>query len=134
MVVVGKLAWLAHSSGSANNRAMLYSVDVSHDGSRLVTGGLDSKARVWSVSKIMEALHAEVERQKKVVEDEKSQVTTFFFCVYSLMRCRTIQAFLMVLYSLLHHMVVLLTLLVGDPSRNHWSLHLVGLFFQSIYE
>lgn len=81
MVVVGKLAWLAHSSGSANNRAMLYSVDVSHDGSRLVTGGLDSKARVWSVSKIMEALHSEVERQKKVVEDEKSQVTTFFFCV-----------------------------------------------------
>lgn len=46
-------AWLGHF-GENECRQAVYSVDVSTDGVRMVSGGLDGKVRIWDVSRCLE--------------------------------------------------------------------------------
>ncbi|KAF7427978.1 HIR complex subunit [Pleurotus ostreatus] len=53
-----KPAWVAHTDSSAKDdrtakRLSIFSVDVHPDGSRIATGGLDAKVRIWSTKPIL---------------------------------------------------------------------------------
>ena len=50
---IEKPLWVNHQSGESGKLATIYSVDVHPDGSRLVTGGGDSNARIWAMEPIV---------------------------------------------------------------------------------
>ncbi|KAJ7054390.1 histone transcription regulator 1 [Mycena amicta] len=54
-----KPAWVAHrdttTKSDAEKRLSIFSVDVHPDGSRIATGGLDAKIRIWSTKPILNA-------------------------------------------------------------------------------
>lgn len=47
-------SWLGHFAEN-ETRQPIYSLDVANDGARLVTGGLDGKVKIWSVTSCLEA-------------------------------------------------------------------------------
>lgn len=52
-----KPAWVAHTDSAKDDRTAkrlsIFSVDVHPDGSRIATGGLDAKVRIWSTKPIL---------------------------------------------------------------------------------
>lgn len=54
-----KPAWVIHKDSAKNDqyakRASIFSVHVHPDGSRIATGGLDAKIRIWSTKPILDA-------------------------------------------------------------------------------
>ncbi|KAF8306790.1 WD40 repeat-like protein, partial [Clavulina sp. PMI_390] len=48
-----KPAWVAHQESGDKKRASIFSVNVHPDGSRIATGGLDAKIRIWATLPIL---------------------------------------------------------------------------------
>ncbi|KAL4399463.1 HIR complex subunit [Malassezia pachydermatis] len=51
--------WLVHRADERAKRSTIYSVDVHPDGTRLATGGLDTKIRVWSTAPVLDDTSSE---------------------------------------------------------------------------
>lgn len=64
-----KPAWVAHKDSSAKadstKRLSIFSVHVHPDGSRIATGGLDAKVRIWSTKPILNPASEESNRPPK---------------------------------------------------------------------
>lgn len=64
-----KPAWVAHKDSSAKSdatkRLSIFSVHVHPDGSRIATGGLDAKIRIWSTKPILNPASEESNRPPK---------------------------------------------------------------------
>ncbi|KAK8853078.1 hypothetical protein IAR55_003779 [Kwoniella newhampshirensis] len=51
---VCKPSWVEHTSGDKKNKCPIYSISVHPDGTRLATGGLDHKVKIWSTLPILD--------------------------------------------------------------------------------
>lgn len=51
--------WVVHRGDERSKRSTIYSLSVHPDGSRLATGGLDTKIRVWATAPVLEERAAE---------------------------------------------------------------------------
>jgi len=64
-----KPAWVVHKDSAKNDqhakRQSIFSVHVHPDGSRIATGGLDAKIRIWSTKPILDAASEQSNRPPK---------------------------------------------------------------------
>ncbi|WWC91557.1 uncharacterized protein L201_006503 [Kwoniella dendrophila CBS 6074] len=51
---VTKPSWIEHSVGEKKGRCPIYSISVHPDGTRIATGGLDNKVKIWSTLPILD--------------------------------------------------------------------------------
>ncbi|WFC97477.1 HIR complex subunit [Malassezia yamatoensis] len=59
--------WVVHRADNQTKRSTVYSVSVHPDGTRLATGGLDTKIRIWATSPILDAKASEEEESPRLL-------------------------------------------------------------------
>ncbi|WVR00330.1 hypothetical protein IAU59_007473 [Kwoniella sp. CBS 9459] len=64
---VTKPAWVAHNAGEKKARCPIYSINVHPDGTRLATGGLDHKVKIWSTLPILDSEAEQDEANHKLL-------------------------------------------------------------------
>ncbi|WVF73156.1 hypothetical protein IAT40_007975 [Kwoniella sp. CBS 6097] len=64
---VTKPAWVAHNAGEKKARCPIYSINVHPDGTRLATGGLDHKVKIWSTLPILDSEAEQEEANHKLL-------------------------------------------------------------------
>ncbi|OZJ03631.1 hypothetical protein BZG36_03720 [Bifiguratus adelaidae] len=66
-MLIRKPDWVVHQTDKASKRSCIYSIHVHPDGSRIATGGLDTRVRIWNVEPILDPSRAEDDNCHKLL-------------------------------------------------------------------
>ncbi|WVQ81686.1 hypothetical protein IAT38_003811 [Cryptococcus sp. DSM 104549] len=64
---VTKPSWVEHTGGEKKNKCPIYSISVHPDGTRLATGGLDHKVKIWNTVPILDEAAEKNESDHKLL-------------------------------------------------------------------